>query len=430
MRQHHPLLLGLAMFLASLNLRPAINAVSPIVQTLRSDLGMSASAASLLTAIPVLCMGIFSPLAVRWGHRHGIERVIAWSLAVIGAGNALRLVAHSAFFLMLTAFIAGVGIGAIGPLLSGFIKERFPARISSMISLYTIALAVGATSSSWLSVPLQTGMRSWRGSLAIWAILAFVALAGWTRIVLRDRADSTALVSSGASNASNASNASSASGASGASNVPGASGASAASRRSKLPWGSGRAWLLTLSFGALGMLFYSLTAWLPPIVENMGYGREYAGNMLTLFSLMQIPVGLLFPLLLKRVPSRLFWLLLGSGFLLAGFALLELSAPPWIAVALIGVGPGVLFPLNLMLPIEEAADAGQAAAWSAMTQSAGYVIGALGPVLLGWLHDAAGGSDAWLIAGWIAIAAIMVAIQLAISLRARGDRRSRVPAVR
>ncbi|GIO15757.1 MFS transporter [Cohnella xylanilytica] len=403
MRQHRPLLLGLAMFLASLNLRPAINAVSPIVQTLRSDLGMSASAASLLTAIPVLCMGIFSPLAVRWGHRHGIERVIAWSLAVIGAGNALRLVAHSAFFLMLTAFIAGVGIGAIGPLLSGFIKERFPARISSMISLYTIALAVGATSSSWLSVPLQTGMRSWRGSLAIWAILAFVALAGWTRIVLRDRADSTALVSSGAS---------------------------CASRRSKLPWGSGRAWLLTLSFGALGMLFYSLTAWLPPIVENMGYGREYAGNMLTLFSLMQIPVGLLFPLLLKRVPSRLFWLLLGSGFLLAGFALLELSAPPWIAVALIGVGPGVLFPLNLMLPIEEADDAGQAAAWSAMTQSAGYVIGALGPVLLGWLHDAAGGSDAWLIAGWIAIAAIMVAIQLAISLRARGDRRSRVPAVR
>jgi CP family cyanate transporter-like MFS transporter len=175
------------------------------------------------------------------------------------------------------------------------------------------------------------------------------------------------------------------------------------------------AWQLTISFGLLAMLFYSITAWLPPIVQNMGYSKQYAGNMLTIFSLIQIPVSLMLPAFLKRYPSRRFWLLLGSSLLLAGFLLLVFAGRPWLAAILIGLGPGVLFPINLMLPIDEAADAQQAAAWSAMTQSIGYVIGALGPVLLGAVHDAAGGSFASLIVALLVINVLMVAVQLAIA---------------
>ncbi|KIL38941.1 MFS transporter [Gordoniibacillus kamchatkensis] len=384
MKKFSPFLMIAALFLASLNLRPAINSVSPLLQAIRQELGMSAFAASLLTSIPVLCMGVFSPLAVRWGRRKGIERVIGWSLAVIGIGNALRIFANSTWSLLLTSFIAGVGIAVIGPLLSGFIKQRFPANVPAMISVYTIALALGATLASGLSVPLQARFHSWQIALAVWAVLAVLALPLWRLSVARkaERPDAAAKAASGAS--------------------------------AKLPWRNRKAWLLTLSFGLLGMLFYSVTAWLPPIVQSMGYSKQYAGTVLTVFSVTQIPVGLALPALLRRYPSRLFWLLLGSVLMLAGFVMTALSVLPLISAVLIGLGPGVLFPLNLMLPFDEAADAQQAAAWSAMTQSAGYIVSALGPIVLGRLHDAMGGSFLPVIAGMIAINVLMMAVQLAI----------------
>lgn len=82
---------------------------------------------------------------------------------------------------------------------------------------------------------------------------------------------------------------------------------------------------------------------------------------------------------------------------------------PWLAAILIGIGPGVLFPVNLMMPIEAVSDTEQATAWSAMTQSAGYVIGALGPVLLGVIHDAAG-SYALLIPVLLTVTLTMAAV--------------------
>jgi CP family cyanate transporter-like MFS transporter len=175
------------------------------------------------------------------------------------------------------------------------------------------------------------------------------------------------------------------------------------------------------------MLFYSITAWLPPIVQNMGYSKQYAGNMLTIFSIIQIPVCLVLPVLLKRLPSRRLWLLLGSSLLLAGFLLLAFGVRPWLAAVLIGIGPGVLFPINLLLPIDEAADAQQAAAWSAMTQSIGYMIGAFGPVLLGAVHDAAGGSFVSLILAMLGIIVLMLAVHLAV---ARGRRAKTLAAAR
>ncbi|WP_276353083.1 CynX/NimT family MFS transporter [Cohnella caldifontis] len=393
MRNHASLFMGIALFLASLNLRPAINSVSPLLQAIRGDLGMSAFAASLLTSIPVLCMGIFSPLAARLGRRLGIERVIGWSLAVIGLGNAMRIATHSGLMMLLTAFVAGVGIAAVGPLLSGFIKSRFPTRVPAMISLYTAALAIGATAASGMSIPLQAGLHAWQNSLAVWSLLALVAYAFWRLTAQRasSRQESVSAI---------------------------------ASSGSKSAWRNGKAWLLTMSFGALAMLFYSLTAWLPPIVQEMGFGKAYAAGMLTLFSITQVPVGLLLPMLLKRVPSRFVWLLTGSAFLLVGFTMLELSLVPWLAVILIGFGPGILFPLNLMMPIEATGNAQEAANWSAMTQSFGYVIGAIGPLALGLLHDATGGSSSALVAGMMLITLAMLAIQF--SLFPAGKSRRRV----
>lgn len=57
-------LIILAIFLVSINLRPAVTSVGPILSTIRESLHVSSTQMSLLTSIPVFCMGLFAPLAV------------------------------------------------------------------------------------------------------------------------------------------------------------------------------------------------------------------------------------------------------------------------------------------------------------------------------------------------------------------------------
>ncbi|MFB9275866.1 CynX/NimT family MFS transporter [Cohnella cellulosilytica] len=370
-----------ALFLASLNLRPAISSVSPLLGTIRESLGMSGSAASLLTSLPVLCMGFFAPLAIKLGARWGFERAIALSLLLIGVATAARYAANSEALLLVTALGAGIGIAVAGPLLSGFIKRRF-ANPSAIVGVYSMSLVIGAALGAWLAVPLQEAFQSWQASTAIWSVLAFLALFFWWKPTRSD----------------------------GAAQSPAPVGGSRSGRsllRSK------RAWLLTGFFALMAIMFYSMTAWLAPIVEEMGYSQQTAAAVLTLFTLIQIPVSLLIPLLIGRYGRKTAWLVGCSVLELAGFLLLQLQASPWLIASLLGIGAGGLFPIALMLPIDEAESAEEASALSAMTQSGGYMIASLGPLFVGIVHDAAG-SYSPAIAGLIALVALMIVIQLAI----------------
>lgn len=373
-------LLIIALFLAALNLRLAINSVSPILETIQEDLAMSASKASLLTTIPVFCMGLFSPLAAKLGTRWGLERIITWSLALIGIGTILRLYAHTTITLIFTAFIAGLGIAIVGPLLSGYIKLHFPSKVPTMVAIYTLALTIGAALASGLSIPLLTWVNSWKGVLALWGVFGVIAGLVWLSVLRKVESHAVPSTTSEQGTA-------------------------------RIPWRNRRAWLLTISFGLLAMLFYAVTAWLPPIILSMGYSKLYAGNILTIFAVVQIPAGLLMRMLLERFPSRLLWLIIASVTELTGFIMIILSFPPWIAAIFIGLGAGTLFSLNLLLPIDMTNNPHEAASWAAMTQSVGYVIGATGPLILGWIHDITHSFSLSLI-GMVVINVLMISVQI------------------
>ena len=372
------ILMIIALFIASLNLRPSINSIAPVLETIRTSLGMNASVASLLTSIPVLCMGLFAPVAVKFSGKWGIERVLGWSLFVIGVGTILRFFTNSTSFLLITAFIAGIGIAFAGPLLPGFIKRHFPKHVPSMIAIYTVALTLGAALSSSLIVPMQNSMNSWQSALGIWGVLAFVAVLFWWLFVMRHIRPQDHLASTGT--------------------------------KTRMPWTNKKAWLLTLTFGLMAMLFYSVTAWLPEIIQGMGYSKSYAASALTIFVVVQIPVSLVLPILLRKFPSRRLWLTVATLLQLVGLVMLAFSIEPLVATFLIGVGAGGLFSLNLLLPLDATENPQEAAAWSAMTQSVGYVIGATGPLILGWIHDATD-SFSTAIAGLIVINVAMMVVQ-------------------
>lgn len=383
--------LVIALFVATLNLRPAINSISPLLDTIQGDLGMSAALASLLTSIPVLCMGVFSPFAVKASGRWGIERMIGYSLIVVGIGVSIRLFTQSTFVLLLSALIVGIGIASIGPLTSGFIKKYFPDQVPSMIALYSIAITVGAAVSSMVSIPLEEYYNSWQKAVGGWAVIAFVSAIIWW-IIVKPRSESAPV--------------------------------SEIKKRPqiKLPWGNRNAWILTLSFGLMAMLFYAFTAWLPLMIQEMGYSKSYATLCLTLFVVIQIPISFVLPVLLKHFPSRRVWLVGESLIMIVGLILLMINFIPMASVVFFGVGAGGLFTLNLMLPIDSTNNVNDATSWSAMQQSAGYVIGAVGPILLGWIHDAFNSFTPAII-GMIVIIILMIMMQIAATRGKQGMER-------
>ena len=287
---------------------------------------------------------------------------------------------NSTSFLLITAFIAGIGIAFAGPLLPGFIKRHFPKHVPSMIAIYTVALTLGAALSSSLIVPMQNSMNSWQSALGIWGVLAFVAVLLWWLFVMRHIKPQDHPASTGT--------------------------------KTKMPWTNKKAWLLTLTFGLMAMLFYSFTAWLPEIIQGMGYSKSYAASALTIFVVVQIPVSLVLPILLRKFPSRRLWLLVSALLQLVGLVMLAFSIEPLVATFFIGIGAGGLFSLNILLPLDATDNPQEAAAWSAMTQSVGYVIGATGPLILGWIHDATD-SFSTAIAGLIVINVAMMVMQIA-----------------
>ncbi|UPK43337.1 MFS transporter [Paenibacillus pabuli] len=373
----------LALILASLNLRPPITSLSPLMSTIQGDLGISGITASLLTTLPVLCMGLFAPFSVKLSRRWGNEGAIVLALILIGGGTALRLFVGATPLMMFTSFLSGVGIALAGPLLSSFIKQYFPTRVAAMVGIYSTAMVVGASISVGLSVPLQNILGgSWRGSLAMWALLAVIALPIWMKLALSARKDRQ-------------------------------SGQISAVNVEALPVKNSRAWVLTLFFGLMAAIFYSLTAWLAPAIQSQGYTKETAGSIQTLFTLISLPSTLLIPILVHRYQRRVFWLVGCALMELIGVLMLNLSVSPWLAAIPLGIGAGGLFPIALMLPIDETNNAQEASAWSAMTQSGGYILGALGPLTIGWLHDATG-SFVQAFYGLAIIIVLQIIVQLAI----------------
>ncbi len=74
----------------------------------------------------------------------GKERVLLWTLVLLGAGTLLAGVSHSLDLLIAARVIQGVG-GGIFPLSFGIIRDEFPReRVAGSIGLVSAILGIGA----------------------------------------------------------------------------------------------------------------------------------------------------------------------------------------------------------------------------------------------------------------------------------------------
>lgn len=355
-------LLVVGVLLVAANLRPALASVGPVLTELRADLGLSSTSAALLTTLPVLCFGALAPFAPRLARRHGIEPVLGVALALLAAALLVRLAGGPALLFAGTAVAAGA-IAIANVLVPALVKREFPARTGLLMGAYTTTLAGTAALAAGLTVPATAAVGGgWRTGLGVWALLAVVALVAWLPEVRRNSSPPA---------------------------PPPGAGEVCALLRSPL------AWQVTAFMGLQSLAFYAVLAWLPTVYQDEGWSAASAGALLSVSVLVQMPGSLLLPVLAtrardQRVPAAATSLLTAAGLL--GIVLAP-TAGAWLWAVLLGIGQGGSFALALTLFVLRGGSTADTARLSALAQTAGYLLAAAGPLLLGVLHDASGGWD-------------------------------------
>ncbi|MCY8473930.1 CynX/NimT family MFS transporter [Bacillus halotolerans] len=347
-----------SLFVISMSLRASITSISPVLKTIQADLQMSNVSVSLLTALPVFCMGVFAPVAAKLSQRWGIELTIAFSVLLIGLATALRFMATFPFLLLMTAVLTGIGIAIAGPLISGYIKKQFPKYSSSMIGVYSAGMGVGASLSSGLVVPaMHSFNNSWNIALAIWALFAGIGIIVWMPIIKKSKLKKC---------------------------VEGES----VKQKKQLPWRNRYVWLLMVIFGLQSGMYYSFATWLAPKVQEVGFSATYAATTATVFSIIQMIFSFIIPILINNNPNRKPWIILCALCYFIGIiTLIAGSISPIISAILTGIGAGGLFPIAMILPLDATTTPRDASQWTAMIQFGGYIISGAVPILVGAAKD-------------------------------------------
>ncbi|MFI6640358.1 CynX/NimT family MFS transporter [Streptomyces sp. NPDC050504] len=391
----HPALLLVGIVLASLNMRAALASVSPLVGEIGEGFGLSSTATSLITSVPVLFLGLGALVAPWLARRFGTEPVLLAALVLLGVGILVRVV-PSVFAVYGGGVLVGTAIALLNVLMPGLIKRDFPDRAAAMTSVYTGAMIAGATVAAAASVPLEKAFGgSWEASLACWSLLAALAAAAWLPQVLIARGRTGHEVRASP-----------------------AGGAPAGS-----VWRSALAWQVTLFMGLQSLWTYVLIAWMPTILTDAGMDRSAAGVVFAFNNLMQVAGAFGVPLLAGRMRGQrplvvLVTSLVGAGYV--GLMVAPAAAPwlPWLWSAVLGVGQGGAVGLALTMIVLRSGDALTAARLSGMAQTVGYLLAAAGPLAAGAVYQATG---SWTVP--IALVLGVCAAALVVGLFAARDRK-------
>jgi CP family cyanate transporter-like MFS transporter len=78
---------ALPLFFVAMTLRPLTTSVGPVLPEIREDFGLSATAGSLLSTLPILMFGLGALLVPRLLHRISPNKAISLSLLALAVGG-------------------------------------------------------------------------------------------------------------------------------------------------------------------------------------------------------------------------------------------------------------------------------------------------------------------------------------------------------
>jgi CP family cyanate transporter-like MFS transporter len=336
--------------LIAVNLRTSISSVGPLIPFIRADLGLSNGLAGFLTTLPLLTFATFSLFAPAIGKRLGMGRAIFLAMILLAFGMILRVLGGIELLLIGTG-ITGIGIVIANVLLIPLIKVRLPQKLGLMTALMATIMSLFAAIAAGLSVPLAVDLDlGWRGSLASWSVFILIALVLWIPQIRRPKA-----------------------------------GLDSSQSPAKNVWKSKLAWHVTLFMGCQSVMYFTLTAWLPDMLISRGWSPVEAGAVSAVMQLLGLIGSYFAPaILIRQKQQSTFTLIVGIMYLFGFTGLFfHLEWLTYLSLSIIGIGMGASLSIGYTLISLRTAEDTTTAKLSAMVQSSGYYLAALGPMLFG-----------------------------------------------
>lgn len=354
-------LLVIGVIFVAFNLRPAITSVGPLIGTIRDDIGFANWSVALLTSLPLIAFAIMSPIAPKLANKFSNEMTLVIGLFVLIIGISLRSMSV-VFLIFFGTLCIGLGIAICNVLLPSVIKEKFPAKVAIMTSVYTTSMSIFATSASGLSIPLAEELNlGWQLALLVWAIPAVIGLIIWLIIYKNNRKNTFDKQLKFFE-----------------------------SKKGSGIWKSNLAWKVALFMGLQSLIFYVTISWLPELLMDEGMRKATAGYMLSYFQLLGIPISFIIPMIAVKMKSQRALVLAINLLYIIGISTLLLK-PTFafiiFAITLIGIASSANFALSLSFLAIRAKGAKDAAELSGMAQSIGYLLAAIGPIFIGYVYD-------------------------------------------
>lgn len=362
---------------ATLNLRPALLTLGPVLPEVQRALALTPLASGILTGLPVLALGIASAMAVPIGRRLGWNGAIVFAMTLLGLGTLLRS-AGSEIALFIGSALLGLGIGMSNVFVPTLVKARLADRIGLAMGMYTMTLTTGALLSTALTPIFFAHFADWRPTLAVWAIPAFIAAGVALPSLVDNIRPKNRVAGTGL-------------------------------------WKSPVAWAVTGYMGLQSALFYAVALWLASLIAARGMALHEVAIALTVFYVTQSASSFLAPIVLTKSSRQdIVAVVLVSC---VGIGLVAILYAPvgqvYLWSGILGVFFGGVFAVALTFQVIRARSAENAAKLSSMAQFVGYVIASIGPLVLGLVSkwpDARLASAAWMlilalgvaICGWLA----------------------------
>ena len=356
----------MALLAIALVFRPQVIAIGPLLPSIQSGLDISHGVAGALSSIPVLCMGIFAPLAPALARRVGARRGLAVCAVLVIAFGLLRLGVPGAPLVLLLTFGIGLGMGLAGPIFPLVVRHEMPARPALGTGAYAIGLVLGATIAAAVVVPLAGEGADWRFALAVVTLAGLGSLAVWLGLAPSDEDVDTTIAPP------------------------------------RIPWRSSIAWVLGLLFGLQSMLYYGVITWLAAVYVDRGWSEHDSANLVALFGATTLVATTVMPLGADRIGTRQGQLIVSSLLILVGLVGIVVAPEPAVVWAVVvGAGMGAIFPIVLTLPVDVGGRPADVAATAALMLLVGYILSAIAPFAFGVARDVTGdyGLGLWLLVG-------------------------------
>ncbi|MGW9905680.1 MFS transporter, CP family, cyanate transporter [Staphylococcus cohnii] len=349
-------------FIAS-TLRAPLTSVGPVVDEIKHVMEINHSVAGILTTIPLIIFAIVSPLVSRVTSRLTMSRTILYSTILLIIGLYLRVAGDFSLFIIGT-LVLGIAIAFGNVVLPSYVKWYFPMQIGIATGIYSGTMNFTAGLGGGLSFPLSQTPLGFRLSLSFWIILGIIAIILWIpkarkgAKLEKQTIDETQVKHHKKVNII----------------------------KSKL------AWMVALTMGFQSMVFYTVVAWVPSILVDRGVDPSTAGYLLMLNQFSQVPMTFSFPIIASKLKDQRILVVIITILFLTGFGLFFTQSLVLLVIGMViaGLAMGACFSLCMTFFSIRARTSDGSISLSGFGQSVGYLIAAIGPFLIGYLHDYTG----------------------------------------